>query len=66
MFCGQIHTPATLPNYVLTHLMKGCFSACLQSLKPHMFVVLPCTEVFGFSLMIHIVLCLLVFHMILP
>jgi len=27
MVCGQIHAPATLPNYVHTHLMSSKFLA---------------------------------------
>jgi len=29
MFCGQIHTPATLPNYVLMYLMNSSFLGTL-------------------------------------
>jgi len=29
MFCGQIHAPATLPSYVLTHLMNSNFLGIL-------------------------------------
>ena len=41
MFCGQIHAPVTLPNYVHMHhmpLMNTKFLASLYSLKPCMFV----------------------------
>ena len=37
MFCGQIHAPATLPNYVLMHLMNTKFLASLYSSKPRLF-----------------------------
>jgi hypothetical protein len=38
MVCGQIHAPATLPNYVHMHLMNSKFLTSLHSSKPRMFV----------------------------
>jgi hypothetical protein len=57
MFCGQIHAPATLPNYVYKHFTNSKFLASLYSSKHRLFcffakqltpyVSFPSEETFG-------------------
>jgi hypothetical protein len=48
--CGQIHTPATLPNYVHLYLLNSSFSACLYFSKPHVCCYAKATEFFHYPL----------------
>jgi len=48
MFCGQIHAPATVPNYIHTTSWISKFIASLYSLKPRMFVFMLSKGRFSF------------------
>ena len=49
MVCGQIHAPATLPNYVHMRLLNSCFATCLWSSKPHVCYYANATEFYHWS-----------------